>query len=106
MAYSHEITLQVPFHDLDPMRIVWHGHYFKYFDRARLALFDNAGIDLYQYMTQRQIAFPITRTQTKHIAPLLPRDQFVCKATVTEARFKIAMEFEIRRLPNRQLCVP
>jgi len=105
MAYSYEITLQVPFHDLDPMRIVWHGNYFKYFDRARFALFDAAGIDLYGYMTEKQIAFPITRTSTKHIAPLMSRDQVVCKATVTEARFKIAMEFEIRRLPDRQLCV-
>lgn len=105
MAYSFEISFQVPFHDLDPMRIVWHGNYFKYFDKARFALFDAAGIDLYWYMTEKQIAFPITRTATKHIAPLLPKDQAVCKATVTEAQYKIAMEFEIRRLKDRQLCV-
>ena len=22
----------VPFHDLDPMQIMWHGNYLKYFD--------------------------------------------------------------------------
>ncbi|PJA39535.1 MAG: 4-hydroxybenzoyl-CoA thioesterase, partial [Lysobacterales bacterium CG_4_9_14_3_um_filter_62_6] len=29
---SHEIELTPAFHDLDPMVVVWHGHYFKYFE--------------------------------------------------------------------------
>ena len=40
---SHEIRLSVPFHDLDPMDVVWHGNYLKYFDMARFALFREAG---------------------------------------------------------------
>ena len=35
---SYEVTLKVPFYDLDPMQIVWHGHYLKYFDIARSEL--------------------------------------------------------------------
>jgi acyl-CoA thioester hydrolase len=104
MGFSHEIELSVPFHDLDPMRVVWHGNYFKYFDKARFALFEAGGIDLYQYLVEKQYSFPITRSSIKHIAPLLPKDIFTCKATVTEARFKIAMDFEIRRLPNKEIC--
>ena len=98
MAFSNEIKLSVPFHDLDPMMVVWHGNYMKYFDEARFAVFDAAGIDLYHYMTDQQFVFPITRTSTKHIQPLRANDRFTCKATVTEARNKIAMDFEIRRL--------
>jgi acyl-CoA thioester hydrolase len=104
MGFSFQIKLSVPFHDLDPMRVVWHGNYLKYFDKARFALFEAAGIDLYQYLLENKYAFPITRTSIKHIAPLLPKDIFVCKATVTEARFKIAMDFEIRRFPNKEIC--
>ena len=103
MAFSTEIQLSVAFHDLDPMMIVWHGNYLKYFDKARFALFDAAGIDLYGYMTDKKYVFPITRTSTKHIQPLRPNDLFSCKATVTEARNKIAMQFEIRR-PDGELC--
>lgn len=103
MAFSFEINLSVPFHDLDPMMIVWHGNYFKYFDKARFALFDAAGIDLYRYMVDRQIVFPITRTSTKHIQPLRANNKFSCKATVTEARNKIAIDFEIRII-NGDLC--
>lgn len=104
MSYSFEIKLKVPFHDLDPMRVVWHGNYFKYFDKARFALFEAAGIDLYGYLMEKQYVFPITRTSVKHIAPLGPNDAFICKATVTEARYKIAMNFEIRRIPGNETC--
>jgi acyl-CoA thioester hydrolase len=93
---SHEVTLSVAFHDLDPLHVVWHGNYLKYFDVARFALFKNAGVDLYDYYKRRQYLFPVTRTSTKHILPLRYGDTFMCKATVTEAQIKIAMDFEIR----------
>ena len=104
MAYSYELKLTVPFHDLDPMRIVWHGNYMKYFDQTRFALFDHAGVNLYQYLLDKNYVFPITKTSTKHIAPLQPNDEFICKATVVEARYKISMEFEIRSLSDGTLC--
>ena len=102
--YTFELKLKVPFHDLDPMRVVWHGNYLKYFDQARFGLFADAGVDLYQYMLKHNYVFPITRTTTKHIAPLQPDDAFICKATVVEAHYKITTEFEIRRLPEMEIC--
>jgi acyl-CoA thioester hydrolase len=104
MAFNVEIHGRVPFHDLDPMMVVWHGNYLKYFDQARFALFAAAGIDLYGYMMDQQFVFPVTRTSTKYIQPLRANDKFTCKATVTEARNKIAMEFEIRRSDDGVLC--
>ncbi len=105
MAHSIEIEKTVAFHDLDPMGIVWHGNYLKFLDQARFALFDSVGVDLYRYMREQHYAFPITRTSIKHICPLGPRDIFTVKATIAEARFKIAIDFEIRRQPDRTLCV-
>ena len=101
---STEITLAVPFHDLDPMQMVWHGNYLKYFDRARTALFDNAGIDLFGYFKKARILFPITKTTTKYIASLQYRDIFTCQATMTEAQYKIVVEFQIRLAENHKLC--
>lgn len=101
---SHEIELVVPFHDLDPMQIVWHGNYFKYFDQARFALFYQVGVDLYQYFKETHCLFPIVKTATKHIIPLRYRDQFGCRATVAEARAKIVLDFEIRRIPSGEVC--
>jgi len=104
MSYTFDIKFQVAFHDLDPLQVVWHGNYFKYFDIARFGLFAAAGIDLYQYMLTKKFVFPLTRSSIKYILPLRPFDEFVCRATVTEAEYKIAMDFEIRLNEDGRLC--
>ena len=104
MAFSNEIELSVPFHHLDPLQVVWHGNYFQYFDQARFALFEAAGVDLYHYMHNENLVFPITRTSIKCIAPLRGKDLFLCRAAVVEARYKISLTFEIHRLPDGLLC--
>ena len=35
---SAEVVIRPEFHDLDPMQIVWHGNYMRYFETARTAL--------------------------------------------------------------------
>jgi acyl-CoA thioester hydrolase len=94
---THAIRLTIPFHDLDPLQIVWHGHYLKYFDKARFALFDHCGIDLLRYAEEHGWLFPITRTSTKHILPLRCRDAIIVSARVREAHIRIVLDFEIRR---------
>ena len=101
---SIEIRRSVPFYDLDPMQIVWHGNFFNYFEDARWALLDHHGVDLYAYYEKTKIIFPIIRTATKHIYPLRHRDEFICKATIIEARFKIAVDFEIKLAANGTIC--
>jgi acyl-CoA thioester hydrolase len=104
MSNNFKFKQRVPFHDLDPLQIVWHGNYIKYFDMARFGLFKQAGLDLYEYFVKQMIVFPVTRFSTKHIVPLRYDDEFVCKATVLEAVYKIGISFEIRLVQNGQLC--
>ena len=101
---SHETQFTVPFYDLDPMRMVWHGNYLKYFDTTRADLFYAAGFDPLEYYKKTNYLFPITKTSTKHIVSLRYRDKFTCKATVTEAEYKIVVDFEIRLIGDHQLC--
>jgi acyl-CoA thioester hydrolase len=100
---SHEAKLRVPFYDLDPLHMVWHGNYLKYFDIARSELFHSLGVDLFSYFNRTSYFFPITKTSTKHIVSLRYRDEFKCKATVVEARYKIVVEFNIRSGEKNQL---
>ena len=99
-----DLKLRIPFHDLDPLHIVWHGNYLKYFDMARFGLFRRAGIDLYEYYKKTQYLFPITKTTTKHIIPLQYGDEIICSAKILEARIKIVMDFEIRRKDDPEVC--
>ena len=101
---SYEVTLKVPFYDLDPMQIVWHGNYLKYFDIARSELYDHQGVDLFAFHDKTRYIFPIIRTSVKHIRPLKRGDEFVCRATVKEARTKIVVLFEIRLVKDGTIC--
>ena len=101
---SFEIRKRVPFYDLDPMQIVWHGNYLNYFEDARRAMLDHMGVDLYQYYEKTSTIFPIIRTATKHIYPLRYGDEFICKATIVDARFKIVVDFEIRLAADEKIC--
>jgi acyl-CoA thioester hydrolase len=101
---SCQLKFSVPFHDLDPLQVVWHGNYLKYFDVTRADLFNKLGVDLYQVYKDAKYIFPITKTSTKHIFPLRFRDEFICEAKLIEAHYKILIHFEIRLVKNNKLC--
>lgn len=101
---SVEIDIVVPFHDLDPLQIVWHGNYLKYFDMARFALFEKQHVDLQDYYRKTSIIFPIIKTTTKYIIPLRHRDRVVCRATLAQAQAKIVIDFQIRYQDSNRIC--
>ena len=101
---SHEVKMKVPFFDLDPMQMVWHGNYLKYFDIARSELFDGLGVDLFEFHERTRYIFPIIRSSVKHIRPLKRGDEFICRATVKDARSKIVVAFEIRLVKDGTIC--
>jgi acyl-CoA thioester hydrolase len=99
-----EFIMIVPFHDLDPMHVVWHGNYLKYFDEARFGLFQAGGIDLYRYSLETNCFFPVTKTSTKHVMPLRYGERIICRAMAVEAWIKIVIDFEIRRAEDDIVC--
>ena len=101
---NYQARMTVPFHDLDPMHVVWHGNYLKYFDIARFGLFNDAGVDLHRYSLENNYIFPVTKTSTKYIAPLRYGDEFICRATLLDATIKIVMNFEIQRVKDNVIC--
>ena len=101
---SHEVKMKVPFFDLDPMQMVWHGNYLKYFDIARSELFDGLGVDLFEFHDRTRYIFPIIRRSVKYIRPLKRGDEFICRATVKEARSKIVVAFELRLVADGTIC--
>lgn len=78
-----EITLEPPFHDLDIMNIVWHGHYYKYFEIARCALMKALALD-WTDVRELGFAMPIVETTAKYRRPLIYGVPFVVSAEITE----------------------
>lgn len=101
---SATVRLTIPFCDADPMQVVWHGNYFKYFDAARDRMLCDAGIDLYRSLERWGVVFPVTRTQTKHIRPLRVRDEVDCTAILVECECRLVVDFEVRNVATGELC--
>ena len=39
VKFESSLVLEIPFYDLDPMNVVWHGNYVKYLEAARCEMF-------------------------------------------------------------------
>lgn len=59
----------VRFNEVDPMGILWHGHYISYFEDARVALGDAYGIG-YRDFFDRGIKLPVRQVHADYLAPL------------------------------------
>jgi acyl-CoA thioester hydrolase len=61
-----EAEIQVQFFDLDPMEVVWHGHYVKYLEIARGVLLDTIDYN-YVQMKASGYAWPVIDMQLRYI---------------------------------------
>lgn len=62
------IDLKIDFFDLDPMNIVWHGNYLKFFEKVRCAFLKKINFT-YTDMAKNNFAFPIVSFEIKYIKP-------------------------------------
>lgn len=85
------VSLEVPFHDVDAMKIVWHGHYYKYFEIARTALARKLGYDQ-EAMVDSGYIWPVIECKCRYARPLTYGMEFTVTATLLEweHRMKIA----------------
>ena len=89
-----EIELQPAFHDCDPMQVVWHGNYFKYFEVARCALLRRFDYD-YPQMSASGYLFPIVDARVKYIRPLLFAQPLKVRARIVEWENRLKFDYEI-----------
>lgn len=85
---------KVDFNDCDPMKIVWHGNYINYFERARCALLDKINYN-YIEMEKTGYLFPVTEVKAKYIKSLRFGDICRAKAILTEWENMIKIDFEL-----------
>ena len=86
-----ETETQVQFFDLDPMEIVWHGHYVKYLEVVRGALLDSIDYN-YAAMKASGYVWPVIDLHLRYIAPAAYGQRLRLRAEIVEweNRLKIA----------------
>lgn len=92
-----EIELDVPFHDVDGLHVVWHGHYYKYFELARTALFRACKIDVPD-MIELGYRMVVIESKCKHVYPLRYGDKFRVSASFKEIEYRLHVAFEVWNL--------
>lgn len=91
------VELEVPFHDCDPLGVVWHGHYYKFFEHARTALLRRIDLDVPQI---RDLGYRlyVIESKCRYSAPLSYGDRVQVSAWFRELDNRIDVAYEIRNL--------
>ena len=80
------------FYDLDPMNIVWHGNYPRFFELARTALMAKIGYG-YDAMVASGYAWPVIDMHIRYYRPLRLGHWVDLKASVTEWENRLKVEY-------------
>lgn len=101
---SSKIELKVQFHECDPLQIVWHGNYLKYFEEAREDFCIQHGIS---YLDVKKFGFatPIVSSSCEHKLPLQYGDIFTVETTFkpTDAA-KMMFSYKIKK-SEKLICI-
>jgi acyl-CoA thioester hydrolase len=92
---SHETEVVPAFFDIDPMEIVWHGHYVKYLEVARTALLGKFDYD-YPRMRASGYAWPIVDLRLKYVRPAELGQKLIVRSEVVEWENRLRIVYRIR----------
>jgi acyl-CoA thioester hydrolase len=92
--FVEEIELTPAFHDLDPMAVVWHGHYFKYFELARCALLQKFDYD-YPQMHASGYLWPIVDLRAKYVRSAQLGQRIKVRAQIVEWENRLKIDYLI-----------
>jgi len=97
--HETKVELEAPFHDVDLLRVVWHGHYYKYFEVARTKLLLSVGLDAGEVIGERYHLM-VSDSRCHHIHPLRNGDRFEVAAWFHDVENRLCVDFEIQNLSS------
>jgi acyl-CoA thioester hydrolase len=102
ISFTSEV--RVRFNECDPLGIVWHGNYIRYFEDGREAFGRHHGIS---YLDQKAQNFstPIVKSSCEHKLPLKYGDIATIKTTyINSVAAKMIFQYEIFNEEGKVVC--
>lgn len=103
-SLTHRTEMNVRFNEADPLGIVWHGHYLRYFEDGREDFgktFSLSYLDFYKH----GIAVPVISAECQYKKPLRYGDQMIIETTcVNLVSAKLRFEYKIFDAANNSLA--
>lgn len=89
-----EVTLVTSFQDADPMGVIYHGNYFRFFEEARRIMMDK--ID-YGYLAMQASGYmwPIIDTRVKYVKAIPFNHEIRVTAKLTEWENRLRVDYVI-----------
>jgi acyl-CoA thioester hydrolase len=95
------VEFEVPFHDCDPMQIVWHGRYFQYFELARTELFRERQLDI-PAVRELGLRMYVADVRCRFTSPLTYGDRVKVVAIAKEASPLIRIAYVVHNLTKER----
>ncbi len=93
-SLTASVKIRIPFFDLDPTGVVWHGRYFQYFELARCELLE--GIDYsYKEMVDSGFRWPVADTSVRYTRPLTLNQAVIVTACLREWEMRLVVDYKI-----------
>ncbi len=89
-----EVDINIPFHDVDMMEIVWHGHYVKYFEIARCVLLDKIDYN-YKKMRDSGYGWPVIDLRIRYVKPIFFGQTITVRAEIVEWENRLKIRYFI-----------
>jgi len=102
--FQASVDIEIPFHDVDMMAVVWHGHYCKYFEIARCALLDQFD---YNYLQMRDSGYfwPLIDLRLRFVKPARFGQTVSVQATLAEWENRLKIDYLLTdKLSGTRLC--
>ena len=96
-----EVEIEIPFHDVDAVGVVWHGHYVKYMEIARCALLDKIDYN-YTQMKVSGYAWPVIDLRIRYPQPLYFQQKIRVRARLEEWENCLKISYLIEDLNTEQ----
>jgi len=91
---STQVEIEIPFHDCDPMQVVWHGNYARYLEVARCELLRKIDYD-YLDMQRSGYCWPIVDLRLKYVGSARFTQKIIVQAFLVEYESRLKIEYII-----------
>jgi acyl-CoA thioester hydrolase len=100
---SIRTEVRVRFSEVDSLKIVWHGHYVKYFEDGREAFGKKYELGYLDYFAN-ELVTPLVKVSIDYKYPLFYGDHAIIETTYVDTdAAKIMFEYKIFRASNMEL---
>jgi acyl-CoA thioester hydrolase len=102
-ASAVAVELEIPFHDVDLLGVVWHGHYAKYLELARTALLRARRLDAADLL-ELGYRFYVAESHLRHVFPMRYAERLRVTAWFLDVENRLNIAYDLVNLTQERSC--